>query len=210
MYYPTAAVKDRTGLTAEALISAIRQEALELYNAHKYWCSEAVLVALNRGLDGGLNDAQAVAMAAPFSRAMGGSGCLCGAVSGAVMGAGLLLGRDHPFRRRKQMRSCARRLHDRFLSDNGSTCCRVLSRKVRHDKKAQKKHCADLVGQAVVLAAQLVIEKRPERLARGKPEKSAGPPSKLSGDFRRAGFSSRSKRHTCADPQLTYIQQTSR
>jgi C_GCAxxG_C_C family probable redox protein len=149
----------------EALISAIRQEALNLYYAQKYWCSEAVLVALNRGLEGGLNDSQAIAMAAPFSRAMGESGCLCGALSGAVMGAGLLLGQDYPYWRRKQMRSCARRLHDGFFAANGSTCCRVLSRKVKHDRKAQKKHCADLVATAAVLAAQLVIEKRPHRVA---------------------------------------------
>lgn len=187
MHYPATIAKERTGLTAETVISAIRKEALELYYTHKYWCSEAVLVALNRGLDGGLNDAQAIAMAAPFSRAMGDSGCLCGAVSGAVMGAGLLLGQDHPFRRRKQMRRCARRLHDGFLAANGSACCRVLSRKVKHDRKAQVKHCADLVGQAAVLAAQLVLEKRPERLARAKPDQLVRRPSKLTGILRRAG-----------------------
>jgi C_GCAxxG_C_C family probable redox protein len=169
MNKPTA-VDDSTRPIAETLISAIRQEALDLYYAHKYWCSEAVLVALNRGLDGGLGDAQAIAMAAPFSRAMGESGCLCGAVSGAVMGVGLLMGQDRPYRRRKQMRSYARRINDGFLAANGSTCCRVLSRNVKHDKKAQVRHCAGLVAQAAVLAAQLVVEKQPERLTLAKPD----------------------------------------
>jgi C_GCAxxG_C_C family probable redox protein len=187
MNHPGAAVNDRTGPTSEALISAIRQEALDLYYAHKYWCSEAVLVALNRGLDGGLNDAQAIAMAAPFSRAMGETGCLCGALSGAVMGIGLLLGQDRPYRRRKQMRSYARRVHDGFLAANGSTCCRFLSRKVKHDKKAQVRHCADLVEQAVVLAAQLVVEKQPERLTLAKPDQFIRRPSKWVIALRRAG-----------------------
>ena len=187
MSHSQSAAKNQFEPSAEALISAIRQEALELYCTHKYWCSEAVLVALNRGLNGGLSDAQAIAMAAPFSRAMGDSGCLCGAVNGAVMGAGLLLGQDHPFRRRKQMRICARNLHDRFLAANGSTCCRVLSRRVSRGKKAQMNHCADFIAQAVVLAAQLVIEKRPERLARVKPDQRVRRPSKLTGILRRVG-----------------------
>jgi C_GCAxxG_C_C family probable redox protein len=187
MRSPLSTAINQSEPLAEALISAIRQEALELYYAHKYWCSEAVLVSLNRGLDGGLSDAQAIAMAPPLSRAMGDSGCLCGAVSGAVMGAGLLLGQDHPYRHRKQMRSCARQLHDRLLAVNGSTCCRVLSRWVKNGKKAQMEHCADLVAQAAVLAAQLVIEKRPERLALVKTDQRVRQPSILTGILRRVG-----------------------
>lgn len=173
--------------SAEQRISAIRQEALDLYYAHKYWCSEAVLVALNRGLDGGLSDEQAIAVAAPFSRAMGESGCLCGALSGAVMGVGLLLGQNNPYWRRKQMRGCARRLHDRFIAANGSTCCRVLSRNVQHDKKALVRHCADLVAQAAELSAELVVEKQPDRPILVKPDRCIQGPPRLIDILRRVG-----------------------
>lgn len=51
---------------AEQLIAQITERARNLYQTRQLLCTEAVVVALNHGLDGGLTDAQAVAMAAPF------------------------------------------------------------------------------------------------------------------------------------------------
>jgi len=151
-------------LPAEELISQIRDCALNLYETRQLLCAEAVVVALNQGLNGGLTEDQAIAMAAPFSEAMGNSGCMCGAVSGAVLASGLLLGNNHPYRHRKEMRDNSRELHDAFKAAHGSTCCRALSRNVRHDKKAHHRHCAEFTGKAAELAARLVLEKRPELL----------------------------------------------
>ena len=125
-------------------------------------CTEAVVVALNHGLDGGLTDAQAVAMAAPFCMGLGESGCMCGALSGAVMATGLFLGKDRPYRKRRDIRDSARHLHDAFKASNGATCCRVLSNKTIHDKEAHFKRCADLTAEATELAARLILQKRPE------------------------------------------------
>jgi len=150
--------------SAEALIAQIRDRALNLYETRQLLCAEAVVVALNQGLNGGLTEDQAIAMAAPFSEAMGDSGCMCGAVSGAVLGSGLLLGKNHPYRHRKEMRDNSRELHDAFKAAHGSTCCRALSRNVRHDKNAHHRHCAEFTGKAAELAARLILEKRPELL----------------------------------------------
>jgi hypothetical protein len=79
------------GVEAEALITAISSRAQNLYLTRQLLCTEAVVVALNHGLNGGLSEAQAVAMAAPFCAAMGESGCSCGALSGAEMACGLFL-----------------------------------------------------------------------------------------------------------------------
>lgn len=145
---------------AEEVVAQIRDRALNLYETRQLLCAEAVMVALNQGLSGGLTEAQAIAMAAPFSEAMGNSGCMCGAVSGAVLASGLLLGNDHPYRHREEMRDNSRELHDAFKAEYGSTCCRALSRNVRHNKKVHHQHCAEFTGKA----ARLVIEKRPELL----------------------------------------------
>jgi C_GCAxxG_C_C family probable redox protein len=150
----------------EALIARIRDRARNLYATRQMLCAESVVVSLNHGLSGGLTDVQATAMAAPFSVALGNSGCLCGALSGAVMSAGLLLGQGHPYRRRKTMRIHARQLHDTFKDANGTTCCRVLSKTVRHDKKAHFQRCADLTAQAAEMAARLILEARPDLYAR--------------------------------------------
>ncbi|WP_419661190.1 C_GCAxxG_C_C family protein [Desulfosarcina variabilis str. Montpellier] len=146
----------------EALISGIADRARNLYLTRQMLCTEAVLAALNQGLGGGLTDTQATAMAAPFCIALGDSGCLCGALSGAVMGTGLLLGKDGAYRKRKGMRDSARQLHDQFKLAHGATCCRVLSKKVKHDSKAHFDQCAGLTARAAEMAARLVLEKRPE------------------------------------------------
>ena len=60
------------------------------------------------------------------------------------------------------MRDSARQLHDQFKFTHGATCCRVLSKKVKHDKNIHFQHCAGLTAQAAEMAARLVLEKRPE------------------------------------------------
>ena len=146
---------------AEALIRRIKDRAGNLYTSRQMLCAEAVAVALNRGLNGGLSDAQAAAMAAPFSVALGESGCLCGALSGAVLASGLLLGKAQPHRRRNRMRQFSRQLHDSFKATNGATCCRVLSKPVKHDRKRHFRHCAELTANAAEMAARLVLRESP-------------------------------------------------
>ena len=147
---------------AEALIEAIRERARNLYLTRELLCTEAVVIAINKGLNGGLTDDQALAMAAPFCVALGESGCLCGALSGAVMASGLLLGNSRPYRHRRDMRKSGRELHDAFKAANGATCCRALTKKVKHDPKAHFHHCAGLTADAAEMAARLVLDRRPE------------------------------------------------
>ncbi|MFO7557307.1 MAG: C-GCAxxG-C-C family protein [Desulfobacterales bacterium] len=169
----------------ESLVVQIRERARNLYQTNQLMCAETVLTALNHGLDGGLTDAQVVAMTAPFCEAMGKSGCLCGALSGAVMGAGIFLGKDHPYRHRKEIRESARQLHDAFKASNGSTCCRVLSQKVKHDKKAHFQKCADLTVDATELAARLILEKRPELIQQANGRYLSRRQSKIGGAISR-------------------------
>ena len=146
---------------AEALIAQIKMRAGNLYQTRQMLCTEAVVVTLNKALNGGLSDDQAVAVAAPFSVALGDSGCICGALSGAVLACGLLVGNDQPYHHRQRMRKSARQLHDAFKATNGATCCRVLSRSVRHDRQAHFQQCAHLTASAAELAARLILYQRP-------------------------------------------------
>jgi C_GCAxxG_C_C family probable redox protein len=170
---------------AETLIEQIKERARNLYETRQMLCAEAVLLAVNDGLGGGLTDTQAIAMAAPFCAAMGESGCICGALSGAVMSSGLLLGNGNAYRHRKQMRVLARQLHDAFKAVNGATCCRVLSKPVKHNKKAHFDHCADLTAHAAELAARFVLKKRPELADVPANGTTARRQSKLKGVFLR-------------------------
>jgi C_GCAxxG_C_C family probable redox protein len=147
---------------AEALIAQVKKRAGNLYQTRQLLCTEAVFVTLNKALNGGLSDAQAVAVAAPFSIALGDSGCICGALSGAVLACSLLVGNDPPYHHRRHMRKSARQLHDAFKTANGATCCRVLSRSVRHDRQAHFQWCTNLTANASEMAARLILYQRPE------------------------------------------------
>ena len=157
---------DQTIAPGDMLIARIRDRALYLYRTRQMLCAEAVLAALNQEFDGGLSGAQVTIMAAPFSVALGESGCLCGALSGAVMASGLLLGQANPTHQRKHLRDGARHLHDTFKAAHGSTCCRVLSQHVKSDPRAHFRRCADLTAQAAEMAARLILHERPELMVR--------------------------------------------
>jgi hypothetical protein len=43
--------------------------------------------------------------------------------------------------------------------------CRVLSQKIKHNKKAHFQQCAGLTEEAAELAARLILKKRPELIA---------------------------------------------
>ena len=151
---------------AEALIAQIKNRAENLYQTRQLLCAEAVVVTLNKVFSGGLSDAQAVAVAAPFSIAMGDSGCICGALSGAVLACGLLVGNHQSYHHRQRMRKSARQLHDAFKETYGATCCRVLSRSVCHDRQAHFQQCAHLTAGATEMAARLILYHRPELIQR--------------------------------------------
>ena len=162
MEFLTKDISQGTNPEIEDLVSRLKAHARNLYETRQLLCSEAVLVALNQGLSGGLTEEQAVAMAAPFCVAMGDSGCLCGALSGAVLAAGLFVGNHRPYASRREMRESGRALHNAFRTANGATCCRVLSKPVKHDKKAHFSQCAGFTAEAAEMAARLILEKRPE------------------------------------------------
>ncbi len=141
------------------LLELIRGKAANLFASGELLCAPAVLVTLNSALQGGLSDKQAKALAAALPEGMGGAGCTCGALSGAQLALGLFLGGKASWRKMAPM---ARELHDLFKQSFGSTCCRVLSKKVHHDPKAHLAHCTSLTGEAAAQAAQVILAVKPE------------------------------------------------
>ena len=73
------------------IIELARQRAENLFTNHRFCCSEALLLVLNHGFNGGLSSEQAAQLGSGFCGGMGEAGCTCGALSGAVMGLGLLI-----------------------------------------------------------------------------------------------------------------------
>lgn len=147
----------------EGLVQLAGARAANFYDTHKLCCSEAVIVTVNQGFGGGLSPAAALQLGAGFCHGMGGAGCACGALSGAVAAMGLLMG---PHGRdgctKKKFRALVREMHDRFRERFGATCCRVLSKKVKHDKQAHWANCLQLTSGGAEIAVRLLLEARPE------------------------------------------------
>lgn len=158
----TAATATETAQDRQDLAGKIGRRAENLFLTHQFYCSESILLSLNKGLGGGLSESQAIGLAAPYSMAMGESGCACGALSGSVLAIGLFTGRLDAFGLRSEARRLAREMHDRFRKRHGSACCRILTRGVRNDPNAHRQHCATLTGWAAETAARLLIERFPE------------------------------------------------
>lgn len=143
-------------------IATVRDRAHELYMSRELLCSEAVLVAADEVYGCGLGRERAVALASALPVGLGGRGCLCGALSGAAVALGLVLALTPAPLSRKSVRAASARLHDLFREAHGATCCRALTKAVKHDRKAHFSQCAGLTAQAAESLAALVAELRPD------------------------------------------------
>jgi C_GCAxxG_C_C family probable redox protein len=144
----------------EELAILAGERAENIFTARGFCCSEAVLSVLNAAFSGGLEPALAVQLVSGFCHGQGGAGCVCGALSGAQVGLGLLLNPKQPGgMRKKEFEKISREMHNRFKERFGATCCRVLLKKSKEKKGAS---CRELTGGGAELAAGLLLAARPE------------------------------------------------
>ena len=173
-------------LRKEEIIKLFRLRAENLFENLKLCCSESLLLVLNHGFDGGLTSEQAKQLGAGFCGGMGEAGCTCGALSGAIMGIGLLAG---PHAKgglsKKELRQLARRMHDRFHEKFSSTCCRVLIQPFDQDKNGRSRFCGGLTGITAAIAAELLLEARPDLSQCVQADYLTKRESKLTGFFKK-------------------------
>jgi C_GCAxxG_C_C family probable redox protein len=107
-----------------------------------YNCAQAVLQATT-----GIDTPEMMRMAKGFGGGIGGSKCLCGAVSGGVMALGLD-GRE----------DLAASLVAEFRQRNGATCCVTLSRNYRWNSREHKANCRRITEQTAETVSRLLDE----------------------------------------------------
>lgn len=145
----------------EALVRLIQDKAENFFLTRQFYCTESVLLTLNHGLGGGLTDDQAIAVAAPFSIGVGERGCMCGALAGSILAAGLLVGDRAPYRHRNLSRKVSGSLHDLFKGRFGGVCCRVLRKKRDAAAADSFKACAQVTAEAAGMTARHLMGLRP-------------------------------------------------
>lgn len=134
----------------EATIEKFKNKAEELYRSGDYLCSEAILSVVNECLGNPL-PSESVRLASGFPVGMGGSGCSCGALIGAVMSLGLKYGRTGPRQENQTVMALSKEIHDEFKQRFGSTCCRALIRNLNFGSPEHLNHCVALTGAAAVM-----------------------------------------------------------
>lgn len=168
-----------------ALTDELGSKAEYLYRSRKHLCADAILLTFNEALGGGLTEQQVVGLSSGLSMGQGDSGCLCGAVGGGALVLGLFLSEEGAYRNGAKVRKAVNQLHDRFKFIHKSTCCRVLTRKVKEDKTAHFDQCAGFTHDATRMVADILFQYRPELIERVAGEFVSGRNSKGSDLVRR-------------------------
>ena len=137
--------------------------AENLFLTRQLWCSAAVLVTLNNGLKGGMPDELAVRLSSGFGDGLAGGGCICGSLSGGVLALSLFLGDGCPGPLgNRRVLSATRQLHEHFKKAFGSTCCRVLTRRVEKGSKKDYGLCVNYTSHSARWTAEIILRHRPD------------------------------------------------
>jgi C_GCAxxG_C_C family probable redox protein len=96
-------------------------------------------------------------MASTFGGGLGRAGCSCGALTGAELVLGMLVGRDNLTDDLSRVYQLSGELHNRFKDKFGSTCCRVLN-KEDYQSQDHFRRCLKITGGASMLLMQFLLE----------------------------------------------------
>lgn len=174
--------KKSSRLPHHEIVELARRRAENLFENNRLCCSEAVLLVLNQGFNGGLTSEQARQLGSGFCGGMGAADGTCGALNGAIMGIGLLAG-PHAGNglSKKKLRQLARVTHDRFQQEFSSTCCKVLIKPFGPDRKGRSTFCSALTATSAAIATELLLAAMPGLAELVKLDYLASRDSKVSG-----------------------------
>ena len=119
-----------------------------------YNCAEAIVRTFRDGMKADISD-EALRMASGFGGGLGHAGCMCGALSGAVMVLGMLQGRVNKEQSRGPIYASAQEFHGVFKDKFGATCCRVLNPHPFGSKEHLRNCIKITAGTAEILASYI-------------------------------------------------------
>ena len=139
-------------------LDLVKKEAENYFKTENLSCSESVLKALVNNFDMNVNN-DIVRVASGFSGGMGGSGCTCGTISGAIIGIGLIFGRsegnDPSIKKAKEL---SKKIHDTFKEEHHATCCRALTKNLSPGSVERFNQCSSFVGEVAYETSKLIAD----------------------------------------------------
>ncbi|WP_051177135.1 C-GCAxxG-C-C family (seleno)protein [Halodesulfovibrio aestuarii] len=145
---------------AAAIVEKLKLQAENLFETRALLCAEAVLVTLNEAFDGSLSEEQAINLGSTFCMGVGSAGCMCGALAGGLASVGMFTGKGRLATSNAHARECGKDLHDAFVRNHKTTCCRTLTRNFKEDAAKHFAQCTMLTGNVTELAARIIIAER--------------------------------------------------
>lgn len=145
---------------AEAVVERLKLQAENLFETRALLCAEAVMVILNEAFEGSLSEEEAINLGSTFCMGVGSAGCMCGALAGGLASVGMFTGKGRLADSNAHARDCGKKLHDAFVRNHKTTCCRSLTRRVKNDSAKHFAQCTMLTGNATELAARIIIAER--------------------------------------------------
>lgn len=126
-----------------------------LYQQQGCNCSETVVKAANEYLNLHLTE-DTFRMVSVLGGGLGGSGCLCGALNGACLILGCLVGRTAPAEKtRPDLYAPVHEFYLRWMDTFHASCCRVL----KSPANGGPVSCAELMTKTLELLVEFIEEK---------------------------------------------------
>jgi len=149
-------------------VKKIREKAESYYLEGDFGCSETVLKLILENFKNDMPE-EILSMTTGFRHGIGGSGCLCGALSGGTMALGLFFGRSAPKEEEKvnNVMKLSKELHGIFKMNHKITCCRILIKKLTYGSPEHRQQCARFVGEVIEETAKIIIREKGADILKG-------------------------------------------
>jgi len=140
-------------------IDKVKSDAEKACGTGEFRCSEAVVDSIRVNIDPGM-PMEMVSAASGFAVGVGGSKCMCGAVSGAVICLGYFFGRIHPTTitdpKSQKCMTLAHELQESFRKSHKVLCCHVHVKGMDMASGERKGRCAGFAGEMAAKSAEIV------------------------------------------------------
>jgi C_GCAxxG_C_C family probable redox protein len=127
------------------------------YFKEGYNCAESVFLTYRELLAPEL-DPSLVRLMTGFGGGLGESGCLCGALTGAIASLNMMKGRTTNQSSRDEAYQLAKEFTEKFTDKYGVTCCRALN-PYPFETKEHLTNCLKITGNTSKMLAEFLEEK---------------------------------------------------
>ena len=144
----------------EINIKQVQYDAEEVFRIGGFYCSEAIVSSIRKNIDPNMPK-ELISGASGFPIGVGGSKCMCGAISGAVIALGYFFGRSRPASvtdtKSEKCMELVYELQESFRKNHqGTLCCHIHVEGMDLLSGEHKKQCVAFTGEMARKAAELI------------------------------------------------------